>query len=169
VEILVSVKDENGNQALIDYEIAEESLTMLFAGHDTTKNELCWTLYFLGQNRKEMEKLQNEVDRELKGRTPTHDDLPSLPFCKKAIMESLRLRPPVAFVHRETTSDIVLGGIKIPKRTALLMSTYRKERKGEIIVERKREGKRRKRVSEKARREKARSRESEESEKERER
>ena len=38
-----------------------------------------------GRNRKELEKVQNEVDRVLNGRTATFDDVQNLPKCKNAI------------------------------------------------------------------------------------
>jgi hypothetical protein len=83
-------------------------MTLLVAGYDTTKSALCWSIYYLSQylffvykrnksikfiitfypkrNKNELEKLQTEVDRELKGRTATLDDVPNLPKCKNAVL-----------------------------------------------------------------------------------
>eukprot|EP00026_Physarum_polycephalum_P006906 Phypoly_transcript_06959.p1 GENE.Phypoly_transcript_06959~~Phypoly_transcript_06959.p1 ORF type:complete len:349 (+),score=26.09 Phypoly_transcript_06959:25-1071(+) len=48
VEFLVSIQ-EDGKQLLTDQEISGEAMVMLFAGYDTTKSAIGWTLYFLCQ------------------------------------------------------------------------------------------------------------------------
>eukprot|EP00026_Physarum_polycephalum_P008479 Phypoly_transcript_08566.p1 GENE.Phypoly_transcript_08566~~Phypoly_transcript_08566.p1 ORF type:complete len:487 (+),score=39.74 Phypoly_transcript_08566:35-1495(+) len=123
VEMLVSLK-EDGKQVLSDAEIAEHAMTFLFVGYDTSKNAVAWTLYFLCQDRKELEKLHKEVDSVLKGRNATDDDIPNLPKVKNAIMEALRLRPGGNGVERATPEDVELGGYFIPKGTALYINWH---------------------------------------------
>jgi len=123
VEMLVSLK-ENGKQILSDVEIADQAMTFLFAGYDTTKSAMCWALYFLCQNRHELEKIQNEVDRVLNGRTATFDDISNLPKVKNAIMEALRLRPAAPGIERFAPTDVELGGYFIPKGTTIYMNWH---------------------------------------------
>jgi len=105
-----------------DEQIYSEALTMLFAGHDTTKNTLSWLLYFLCENPHVAQQLQREVDEELKGATPSHDDFPKLRKCRNAFMEALRLRPPAPGIDRVAAQDCNLGGYHIPKGTTLHMN-----------------------------------------------
>jgi len=119
---MVSAKDEKGNNLFSDDDIYEEALTMLFAGHDTTKNAVSWAIYFLSQNTAEMKKLQNEVVNELKGKTPIFEDIPKLRCCKNALQEALRMRPPVTGLHRSAAEDCELGGFFIPKGSCLSLN-----------------------------------------------
>jgi len=104
--------------------IFEESLTMLFAGHDTTKNTLSWLMYFCGSHPEIFQEIQKEVDTELKGALPTFNDLGKLRICKNAVMETLRLRPPVPGMQRIVTQDTTIGGFCIPKGTTLNMHFF---------------------------------------------
>eukprot|EP00026_Physarum_polycephalum_P001390 Phypoly_transcript_01391.p2 GENE.Phypoly_transcript_01391~~Phypoly_transcript_01391.p2 ORF type:complete len:487 (-),score=54.98 Phypoly_transcript_01391:1822-3282(-) len=123
VEYLVSLK-ENGKQILSDEEIANETMTFLFAGYDTTKSAIGWTLYFLCLHRHELEKVQNEVDSVLNGRTATYDDIINLPKMKNAITEGQRLRPAAPGMDRTTLRDTELGGYLIPKGTSIYMNWH---------------------------------------------
>jgi len=123
--------DINGN--FVEYLVAsgcsddiiyEESLTMLFAGHDTTKNTLSWLMYFLGQYPAILQKLQQEVDTELKGATPTIDDYNKLRNIRYAFLETLRMRPPAPSLSREVAQDVSLGGFPLPKGTMLMYYLY---------------------------------------------
>jgi len=123
LEMLVSIK-ENGKQVLSDVEIADEAMTLLFAGSETTKSAISWTLYFLCLDRRELEKVQNEVDQVLNGRTATFDDIPNLPKVKNAITESQRLRPAAAALERTVPNDTQLGGHFIPKGTSISLNWH---------------------------------------------
>eukprot|EP00026_Physarum_polycephalum_P006493 Phypoly_transcript_06537.p1 GENE.Phypoly_transcript_06537~~Phypoly_transcript_06537.p1 ORF type:complete len:487 (+),score=56.86 Phypoly_transcript_06537:227-1687(+) len=123
LEMLVSIK-ENGKQLLSDIEIADEAMTLLFAGYDTTRNALAWVLYYLCLHRKELEKVQNEVDRVLNGRTATFDDIPNLPKVKNAVTEGQRLRPGGAGLDRTVPHDTELGGYFIPKGTSIYINFH---------------------------------------------
>eukprot|EP00026_Physarum_polycephalum_P005069 Phypoly_transcript_05095.p1 GENE.Phypoly_transcript_05095~~Phypoly_transcript_05095.p1 ORF type:complete len:473 (-),score=59.81 Phypoly_transcript_05095:612-1883(-) len=119
---LVSAVDDQGNLKFTDDEIFEESLTMLFAGHDTTKNAISWTIYFLAKYPEEMKKVQKEVREELKGKMPTFDDISKLRCCRNAIQEAIRVRPPVPSVERIVEHDCELDGFFIPKGTTFWLN-----------------------------------------------
>lgn len=54
-----------------------------------------WTWYLLCQHSERYQKVQQEVDRVLQGRTPTYEDLARLPYCLQVFKEAMRLYPPV--------------------------------------------------------------------------
>ena len=106
--------------------IIDESVTFLFAGHDTTSNLLSWCLYFLARNPRVVEKLREEGlailgDESEPGgiRAPTHDEIPQLKYHKHTLYEALRMRPPVPIFDRVAMQDCELRGRKFPKGTVL--------------------------------------------------
>jgi len=104
--------------------IFEESLTMLFAGHDTTKNTLSWLFYFLGKDAKIMQSLQREIDEQLKGEIPSHENYQKLRGFKNAFMETLRMRPPAPALDRICGEEVIIDGKKILKDTYVYLYMY---------------------------------------------
>lgn len=95
LSILLSVRDEETGQAMDDRQVRDEVMTLLLAGHETTANTLSWASYLLAQHPQVERRLVEELRRVLDGRVPTADDLPSLPYLRQVIEETLRLYPPV--------------------------------------------------------------------------
>jgi len=84
--------------------------TLLFAGHETTANALTWALYLLSQHPAVEQRLHEEVDTLLAGRTPTVKDLSRLPYTRMVLEETLRLYPPGATIPRQAIAADVRGG-----------------------------------------------------------
>lgn len=115
---LLSAQDEDGNG--IDEElIVWECTTMLFAGHDTTSNLIAWACYYLQHEPEIQQKLYDEVKQVCGDRIASHGDVHELRYTKQVLQETLRLRPPVPWLQRETPEDTTLGGVNIPKGTQL--------------------------------------------------
>ncbi|XP_058212750.1 carotene epsilon-monooxygenase, chloroplastic isoform X2 [Rhododendron vialii] len=74
-------------------QLRDDLLSMLVAGHETTGSVLTWTTYLLSKDPLALSKVQEEVDRVLKGRPPTYEDIKNLKFLTCCINESLRLYP----------------------------------------------------------------------------
>ena len=77
--------------------------------------------YFLALRPDLQDRLCEEVDRVLQGRRPAMEDLPQLQMCERVIMETLRLCPPASLLARQTTRDLVLEGVNIPRATRVWM------------------------------------------------
>ena len=69
-------------------------------------------------------RLHAEVTAVLAGRTPTVDDLPSLPYVRMVIEEAMRIYPPTWMVAREAIAGDVIGGYTIPAGSMIIMSPY---------------------------------------------
>ena len=122
--MLMSASDEETGESMTDRQLRDEVMTMLMAGHETTANALTWTWYLLARHKDVAERLRAELDSVLGGRTPTVEDLPRLTYTKMVIEESMRLYPPAWVVERRCLSDDVIGGVKIPARSIVLLSSY---------------------------------------------
>jgi cytochrome P450 len=78
----------------------------------------------ISQHRHVEEKLVSEWQHVLAGRTPTADQLPHLRYTTAVIAESMRLFPPVYVIGREAIADLELGGYRVKRGYAVLMSQW---------------------------------------------
>ncbi|KAI1125317.1 cytochrome P450 [Nemania abortiva] len=94
--------------------IIDNMITFLFAGHDTTSGLLSFIIYELIRNPEAYVKVQEEVDRVLKGGAMTVDHLNALPYIKSCLLETLRLEPPAQMIAVTPLVDdgvpVTLGG-----------------------------------------------------------
>ncbi|MDB5281116.1 MAG: cytochrome, partial [Bacteroidota bacterium] len=122
--MLMEAKDEDTGEQMSDQQLRDETMTIFLAGHETTAVALSWLWYLLDQNPVEAQKLYDEIDTVLQGKTPTLEDLMRLPYSRLVIDESLRLYPPAWIIGRENIEDDVIGGHHIPKGYAMLIPAY---------------------------------------------
>jgi cytochrome P450 len=123
LSMLITARDEDGS-ALSDDDICAETLTMLFAGHDTTAHTMTWAWYLLTQNPSVLDALTEEVRSAIGEREVSFDDLPRLPLSDRVVRETLRLYPPAWYADRVSMQDTELGGFRIPAGTPLVWSTW---------------------------------------------
>lgn len=107
-----------------DHLIRDQMLTMLIAGHDTSTAHLAWTLYLLGTHPAWQERVQRQIQDELKGAPPTPADVNRLTILDQVVKESLRLYPPIHVGNRFTARDVTLMGYYIPRGTRVMLSYY---------------------------------------------
>jgi cytochrome P450 len=131
---LLEVRDEAGN-ALGEDELVGHTSSIFAAGHETSSNALCWTLFLLSQHPSVASALRDELHGELRGDAPRVDQLANLPLLDRVVKESLRLFPPAPFNHRISAGDFELGGYSIPRATEILVSIYHTQRDPSIYVE----------------------------------
>ncbi|KAI9227292.1 MAG: cytochrome P450 [Piptocephalis tieghemiana] len=116
-------------EALESEEISEKTAHILLmeafeAGLDTTSVALSWLSMLLASNPHVQVKAQEEMDRVVgRDRMPTPDDLPSLPYLRCVIQESLRMRGPARINPvRACSEDMEYRGMPVPKGTWVLAS-----------------------------------------------
>jgi cytochrome P450 len=102
--VLLRVRDDNG-EPIPDQHIANELLTLVGAGHETTANQLAWILEQLRRHPAVLERLLAEVDAggsELRQAT---------------IYEAQRIRPSIEASFRRTKARVRLGEWVLPEGT----------------------------------------------------
>ncbi|KFB44988.1 AGAP006049-PA-like protein [Anopheles sinensis] len=105
--------------------IREEVDTFMFEGHDTTAAAIMFTILLLANEPDAQEHCYAEVKDLLerlspedgKNIRPSVQDYQGLPYLDRVIKESLRLYPPVAFISRTTTGQLVVDGASFPHNT----------------------------------------------------
>ena len=123
LSMLLQARDDAG-QPMTEQQLRDETITLLFAGHETTALALTWAWYLLGQHPTVQADLEREVDTVLGNRPPTAADVPRLPFAHNVMREALRLYPPASAVVRQAKEACVIGGYAIPAKTNVLMSQW---------------------------------------------
>jgi len=122
---MLSVVDEETGKLIEERLIIDESLTFLFAGHDTTSNLVSWCLYLLALHKEAQETLQQEVDEVLSNGVPSEENLKKLVYCRQVLQETLRFRPPVpGFFDRQLTQDFTYKDILFPKGSTITGLTF---------------------------------------------
>lgn len=107
--LLLQARYDNG-EAIPDSHIADELLTMVVAGHETTATQLSWTIERLRRHPELLARLTDEVDAggsELR---------------QAVIWESQRARPVIDNIPRRTKTRVRLGEWVIPKDTNMFIS-----------------------------------------------
>jgi cytochrome P450 len=115
LSLLLAARDADTGQPLEDYQVRDEAVTMLMAGHETTANALAWSYHLLGTNPEARERMHAEIDEVLGDRLPTFQDLPRLPWTDAVLSEAMRLYPPIMGMARRPLEDFELCGHRIPK------------------------------------------------------
>jgi len=123
LSMLLAARDEDGS-GMDDRQVRDEVLTFLLASHETTALALSWAWHLLAENPEADQRLRDELDRVLGGRTPTISDLPLLSYAEGVIKESMRLYPPAWGVGRTVAEEFELGGYRIPAGANVVMSQW---------------------------------------------
>jgi cytochrome P450 len=110
LSMLIAATFDDGTR-MTDWELRDELVTLLVAGHETTATALAWTFELLFRHPAERARLEAELatgaDRHLKA----------------VIQESLRVRPVVVDFARLVTVGIELGGFAIPAGSVVTPSS----------------------------------------------
>lgn len=109
-------------------QLMDETLTLFFAGHETTSHALSWTLYLLSQHPDVHARLTAELDAVLGDRPPTFEDAARLPYTGQVLAEAMRLYPPAFTLAREARASTRLGRWDVPAGTHLILSVYHVQR-----------------------------------------
>jgi cytochrome P450 len=123
LSLLLQTQDEQG-AGMSDEQARDEAITLFIAGHETTANALAWCFFLLARHPVVYDRMQQEVDRELQGRSPTVADLPRLPFALQVVKETLRLYPPGWLLNRQALRPVTVGGWPLAKGQAVMIAVY---------------------------------------------
>lgn len=103
---------------------ADQIVTMILAGHDTTGAALVWACGLLAEDAGIAARAQRDALaagwRERSGGLPPAPG----PYVRGLFAETLRLYPPAWVLSRTPACDDVLGGVRIPAGSLVLVSPF---------------------------------------------
>lgn len=109
----------SGSTGMSDEALADNLLTFVAAGHETTALAMAWTFRLLAEHPRVEMRLRAEIAAA--GARPAPDDLP---YARQVVMEAMRLYPPAPVMVRQAISDVRLGAITIPAGSSLHVPIY---------------------------------------------
>ena len=116
VDVLMSIKDDDGNGQFSADIVTGMFISMMFAGHHTTSTTASWLIIELLRNPDVMARVIDEMDAlaEAGGGTITYQDLREVPWLESSIKETLRLHPPLILLLRLVMEPFDVEGFHIP-------------------------------------------------------
>ena len=130
--ILMEGRDRDKGPPMPDAQLANEVMTLVIAGHETTASILNWIWWLLSRHPEVQTKLSVELDRLPWGELVAMDTLPKYIHTRQVIDEALRLYPPLWLMTRRAINDDRLGDYFVPAGTEIYISPYLIQRSPEL-------------------------------------
>jgi sterol 14-demethylase len=123
LDVLISLKTEDGGDHFSADEITGIFISMMFAGHHTSSGTASWALIELLRHPEVLAEVVSELDDlYADGSEVSFQALRSIPVLESAIKETLRLHPPLIILMRLVREEFELAGRQIPVGTMLAAS-----------------------------------------------
>ncbi len=116
---------EEGVAKFTDEEVYGNVLTILLAGEDTAAHTLAWIIYLMTEHPEVQQRMQQEAEAVLGNQVMPQDfnSLGKLRYIEAVAFETLRLRSVAPLLFLEPNVDVDVGGVRIPRGTALMLVT----------------------------------------------
>jgi sterol 14-demethylase len=112
---LLAARDADGNAPYSIDRITGLFISLMFAGHHTTSGTAAWTLIELLKNPQVLDGVVGELEEIFAdGREASFQALREIPELEHAIMETLRLHPPLIILMRKVMYDFHYKGWTVP-------------------------------------------------------
>jgi sterol 14-demethylase len=114
LDVLVSIKDEQGNPRFTADEITGMFISLMFAGHHTSSGTSSWTLIELLRHPDTYTEVQQELDDlYADGQEVSFHALRQIPKLENVLKETLRLHPPLIILMRKAKGEFEVEGFPI--------------------------------------------------------
>ncbi|KAJ6481192.1 fatty acid hydroxylase [Mycena vulgaris] len=126
--------DPQSGRKMSSESIAQNLITFLIAGHETSSGMLTFTIYHLLRNPAAMRKVRAEIEQVIGDRPAQLDDLGKMPYLTAVMHESLRLTPTAGKRGVTPIQDTTLGGGKyfVKAGTTILVHVWNMHRDTEV-------------------------------------
>lgn len=123
LSMVIAAQDELTGGRMGDQQIADEVMTFLLGGIESSAAHLAWIFYELAKNPDLERRLHEEVDSVLEGRAPVFDDLKRLELTNRIVSEALRAYAGTILMRR-VIHPVELGGTRLPAGAEIIFSPY---------------------------------------------
>ena len=120
----MEARDPETGIGLTDDEIADNIVTFIAAGHETTALALSWVLYLIANIPEWQQKLRDEVNEVFGDGPITPEGVERLKLHERIINEAMRLFPPATAIGRMATEETEVGGVEVGTKDRLVLALY---------------------------------------------
>jgi len=114
LDVLVSIKDEQGNPRFSADEVTGMFISLMFAGHHTSSGTASWTLIELLRHPDVYAEVKSELDElYADGQEVSFHALRQIPRLENVLKETLRLHPPLIILMRVAQGEFEVEGYPI--------------------------------------------------------
>lgn len=124
IDLLLAASDPETGRRMDDSQIADNLVTFLTAGHETTALGLAWTLDLLGRHPAIASRAAAEVDAVTGGGPVLPEHVARLDYLRQVFQEAMRLYPPVPILARRVVEPFTLGGVMLREDTAVFIPIH---------------------------------------------
>jgi len=121
---LLRASDAETGQSMSNQLLADNILSFLIAGFDTTAFALTWTLYLIARSPEWEQRILEEVCRVVGEGPVSSAHVAQLVTVQQVLKESLRLFPTAPVIVRDIVEDVEFDGVTIPKGTLGFIPIY---------------------------------------------
>ncbi|MHA7650383.1 cytochrome P450 [Mycobacterium sp. ML4] len=116
LDVLVSIKGDDGNPRFSADEITGMFISLMFAGHHTSSGTSAWTLIELMRHPRVYAEVVEELDElYADGQEVSFHALRQIPKLENVLKETLRLHPPLIILMRVAQGEFEVEGYPIHK------------------------------------------------------
>jgi cytochrome P450 len=121
---LAKASDPATGRTMNNVDLADNFLTFMTAGHETTALALTWTWYLLALHPDVEQRVLAEVRQCTRERPLAYEDLARLDLTTRVVQESMRLFPPAPIIVRRAVEDVRIGERVISRGTNVYVPVY---------------------------------------------
>lgn len=121
---LMQARDDETGEPMSDSLLRDESITIFFAGHETTARTLAFLWYTLADHPEVAARVRAEIDAVLGDAAPTLDHLKRLPYTLQVVKETLRLYPAAPMYARDAAAPDTIEGVPVPVGARMIVMPY---------------------------------------------
>ena len=133
LSLMMSAQDEQG-EGMKDYELRDELMTLMLAGHETTATAIAWGLYWLHRYPEIRAKLEAEI--ACLGADPDPMAIAKLPYLDAVCKETLRIYPVAMLTFPRTAIEPTeLMGYQLDKGKVVMGCIYLLHQREDIYPE----------------------------------
>ncbi|HXY08225.1 MAG TPA: cytochrome P450 [Terriglobales bacterium] len=121
---LLRASDAETGQSMSNQLLADNILSFLIAGFDTTAFALTWTLYLIARSPEWEARILEEVSRVVGEGPVSSAHVAQLVTVQQVLKESLRLFPTAPVIVRDIVDDVEFDGVTVPKGTLGFIPIY---------------------------------------------
>lgn len=111
-------------KSLSNNDIQEEVDAFSFAGHDTTTNVICFTLFAISKYPEVQRKLNEEIQKVIGDGDVTFNIINELKYLDLVIKEAMRIYAPVPIIARRLHEEVDFGDFVAPANTNYNLILY---------------------------------------------